>query len=49
MGIWRTNSTRILMGSGEEVENVKAYRQMDRRIDRQMDGGQQAIRKAQVS
>jgi hypothetical protein len=40
-------------GSGEEFENVKIYRQMDRRTDgqtaRHTDDGQQAIRKAHLS
>jgi hypothetical protein len=36
-------------GSGEEVENVKVYRQTDRRTDGQTDDGQWAIRIAHLS
>jgi hypothetical protein len=36
-------------GSGEEVENVKVYRQTDGKTDGRMDDGQRAIRIAHLS
>jgi hypothetical protein len=40
---------QVWSGSGEEVENVKVYRQTDGQMDGQKDDGQKAIRKAHLS